>query len=332
MKKRTSTFFLSLLLILGCQADPADKLIPKLDKVLVDKSFNDVSFNPAVDILFIIDDSGSMSSYQSRLAENAQLFIDQFLNTKFIDYHIGVTSSSTSYSYSLADDGKLSQFEGYNFVSRQTPDAAFVLANLMKLGTRGDATEEFLSIPALAFSPVALLDDKLDYYRPDAHLAIFVLTDTEDQSKTSPPVAYDFLKSLKRGNERTLHYAAAIIEKDDVQKKCISEYDQPVPNRIMNLVKLHKERGYKFDLCKQDYGSDLAKVAKNLIRAASTVYLEQLPDITTLQVSYGDYIIPNDPDEGWVYDPDENAILLSPNIDIRDPKPAKLNIKFESIY
>ena len=61
-------------------SDPSPKGIPYEPPKKADKKLNDVSFNPSVDILFIIDDSGSMSSYQEKLALNAETFIERFHN------------------------------------------------------------------------------------------------------------------------------------------------------------------------------------------------------------------------------------------------------------
>ncbi|MEM7646168.1 MAG: hypothetical protein AAF203_04600 [Pseudomonadota bacterium] len=326
--KRLVAVALGALLMAGCQAEPGAKKIPKPDELQkVDKKLNDVSFNPAVDILFIIDDSGSMDTYQRKLAENSKLFIDQFFKSKFINFHIGVTTASVDIPDSVAGDGKLHLVDGYTYVDRTTADKEIVLAKMLNVGISGLWQEEFFSIHQLALSPGMLQGFNQGFYRDAAQLAIFVLTDTEDQSQFSAQSSYDFLLDLKDQDDTKLHYVAAII---DDGASCTGEAERP--RKIKQMIELHDTRGYQMDLCKNDYGSDMAQVAANLVRAVSTIYLEELPDVRTLKVTYGDIVIPNDRDKGWVYDADLNAIYLSPNIEILDPKPQELSITFESVY
>lgn len=313
--------------LMGCQAEPGLKKIPKNNKVKVDKKLNDVSFNPAVDILFIIDDSYSMNSFQDLLAKNAADFVERFFSTKFIDYHIGVTTSSTSSYGSIADGGKLVNVDGLTYVDRNTADALPILKRMMRVGVNGSANETFFNIFINALSAPLTNYENYGFYRESAQLAIFFLTDTEDKSSFDASSAYGFLKNLKGGDEKKLHMAGALSH---VVPDCLGEYEPP--RKLEFLINEHQDRGFIFNLCAPDYGKEMAIIAEKLVSAVSTVYLDELPDVTTMSVTFGDYVIPNDKDKGWVYDPDKNAIYLSPNIDIREPEPQTLKINFESIY
>ena len=59
-----------------------------------------VTFDPKVDILFVIDDSQSMEKYQQRLKDNVRQFVAAIAKSGAIDFHIGVTQvwDSTRYS------------------------------------------------------------------------------------------------------------------------------------------------------------------------------------------------------------------------------------------
>lgn len=57
------------------------------------------SFTPKLDILFVIDDSGSMAPHQQRLAANIARFVESFSVEDFIDFHIGVVSTWDSVRY-----------------------------------------------------------------------------------------------------------------------------------------------------------------------------------------------------------------------------------------
>lgn len=45
---------------------------------------------PKVNVLFVVDNSGSMKSHQEKLKANIGLFADKFFNNPRIDYRIGV--------------------------------------------------------------------------------------------------------------------------------------------------------------------------------------------------------------------------------------------------
>jgi hypothetical protein len=60
----------------------------------------------ATDLLFVVDDSGSMDKYQTLLASNLSAFIDQLLSSAIaLDVRIGVTNSSVSEGASTTGGG-----------------------------------------------------------------------------------------------------------------------------------------------------------------------------------------------------------------------------------
>jgi len=315
------------LLILSCSVDPSTYKLPYPDKQFVDKSGTISSYNPEVDILFIIDDSGSMSSYQKLLSENADLFIKQFLNAKFIDYHIGVTVNTPWFSN---DGGNLKRVGGYRYVDRKTQNGESILTQLMTVGTTGNGTEKFLNVPPLTFSEIKMKAANKGFYRENAHLVIFVLTDTYDQSDVEPEEAYEFILNLKKGNEQKIHYAGALVT--ILKFNCKGENKKKIPEKLIRMIDLFQSRGHLFNICKSNYGKDLARMAENIVDAVSTVYLDNLPDVRTMEVWYGKQRIPNQKEGGWTYDYSLNAIHLSPEINIQGEAGKKIIIRYEEIY
>ena len=317
------------LFILGCQADPAEKKVPKDEKKIVNKGLNNVSFNPAVDILFIVDDSGSMSTFQANMAANAELFVQEIFKSKFIDYHIGVTTS-TYYetNSSKAPMGRLHKVEDETYVTRKTRNGPSIMAQMLKVGTSGSGTEHFFSIAELAFSPENMQGFNKGFFRPDAFLAIFLVTDTDDQSQFSVTQHTDFLMQLKNNRQDKIHYTAAII--DQITSFDCSRLGEEFPRKIKDAVSFFN--GSTFELCNADYGVEMAKVAQRIVEGVSTIYLEELPDVKTIEVTFGGKALPNDPNSGWVYDIDLNAIRISPDTEISENEAAKLNIKYEAVY
>ncbi len=349
-KLRIVVLFLYCFYLTGCQ-----KSIPKKSR-FGPKVVNKVAtshYNPAVDILFIIDNTGSMRPIQKLLAKNASLFIDEFLDVEFVDYHIAVTNSSltkdsdgshmdkeelekklyeTSYGGQLVRCDGLAEEKKYNYsnyVDRNTPGVEECLSEMMDVGVTGDDSEHFIDIPSLVFSKA----ENSSFYRSWAHLAVFVITDAFDHSGASPYRAYDFLLNLKKGDERKIHYAAGIIAFEVPGYKCSREPPR-FPSKIMKMVEFSGPRGYWFNLCRFNYGKSLSEFAAHLVDSASTIPLDDLPDLDTLEVRYnykgGSQVIPMGPD-GWTYDMENNAIRLSRNIHL-DRVGGEFNVKYEWLY
>ena len=342
--------FLCLLLI-TCLADPNRKKFPHPKGKF--KKTTKSTYNPSIDILFIIDDSQSMGMIQDLLAKNADLFIDRFLNIRFIDYHIGVTTSSTSDILitdrfdtseeqkvpSIVYDGSLakcqifsgSQLIELNYVDRKTPEASQCLREMMQVGAEGTGPEQFFNIPSLTLSEQRATKNS-SFYRPEAHLAIIAITNSFDQSDFSSKRAYQFLLDLKNGDKEKLHYAAGIVTLPMPQYDCKEE--ERLPLNFMELLYFFGDRGYQFNLCKFNYGKDLAHFAKHLVDAVLSISLERLPNVNTIKVRYTNKgktrFIPRGP-TGWTYDPKNNTLHLSQNTQV-EKAGGTFHIEYESLY
>ena len=337
-------FFFLLFCFVTCGSEPRLKKIPVPEKTIKNL---ESTYNSSIDILFIIDDSASMGDEQELLSKNAKTFIDHFLNVSFINYHIGVTTSSTNnIRNSLAGDGTLNScrevikkydksYNYFNYVDRKTYKGADCLKEMLGVGEDGAFEERFLNIPELVFFPKQNVKDyHADFYRQDAHLGIFVITDTHDQSETDPQEAYEFLLNLKDGDQNKIHYALGTV-KFEAPPSCRADNSgSPKNMKLQRMVKLFGPRGYKFNICKPDYGIDLAKFATHLVHSVLTIPLKDVPDISSIEVyyEYGDdniQSISKGP-QGWSYDSNKNAIHLSPDIQLEND--GKFRIKYQPLY
>jgi len=158
----------------------SDKLIaqPVVNYEKVDLKNNDVFRRPSVDILFVVDNSGSMSTYQQNVADNMDQFVDEFSQLKLIDYHIGVITTDSS------DNGQL---EGNpTYVEPSTVDGLRKLKNNLKVGINGSPTEELFGPTSKALSKRLLGGYNSGFYRQDAYLVVIFVSDAEDQSDIDP--------------------------------------------------------------------------------------------------------------------------------------------------
>jgi len=135
----------------------------------------DTSRNGDVDILWVIDDSGSMADNQDALSRNFNSFITQFLDKK-IDFKMAITTTdgtSTRNGKMIGDSSKLTSASAIG--NRN----AFInnFMKWVKVGTSGSGIEQGLKTAS------SFLDRYgASYLRDDAYLAIVFLSDEEDQS------------------------------------------------------------------------------------------------------------------------------------------------------
>ena len=318
-------FFLGSFVV-GCSADSLPKLEPYEKRVIQSKAVVQ-DFSSEVDILFIIDDSGSMADHQAQLSKNMANFIQSFFKVGFIDFHIGVTTSTYRSDRffggrAVAERGQLRSDGGWPFIERTTPNAPNLLSRYVEVGTTGHNVEHFLDILSAALNPFVNPGNK-GFLRPDSHFLVVFLTDTDDQSGESARGTYAKIVSTLGGDPSRLNVAAALSR----DSSCESEM---FPVKLEEFAK--QAGGTIFDLC-SDYGGPLAKVAEDLVTKASTISLDQIPDLSTLVLTYGTQTIPEDPVSGWSYNAETNQIFLGPDIDLKpEPKGTSVQFFYEPVY
>lgn len=310
MKKLALVLVTFCMTMLACQNEspklvPFKEVPPTAEKLDLAKE----GIVTQLDVLFIVDDSGSMSNHQRNLANNIDLFTQEFTKSSFVDYHIGVITTTFKYcSGSVACAGAL--VGGVNkWVERNTPSGISVLKNNILVGTGGDSQEMFFSPLIAALTPPLVDGANKGFYRQRAHLAIIILTDTEDQSeRVSASDAVNFLKQLKPSGKDFSVYAAYV---DGKNRSCPG--DDPQRGRLQEFFT--KTNAVTFDLCDPQFGKKLADVGKDIFRRiARMMYLSRVPDPTSIVVRYGKSILPRDLKKGWTFDPARNALLFGDEI------------------
>lgn len=293
---------------------------PKLEyKVFGDQVSKGVSldFNPKVDILFVVDDSGSMDSHQARLAKNVDVLTQGIQNNKVIDYHIGVitTSMDSYYNSGFAGGRLVSMVGGPKYIDRSTPGGLQLLKNYLHVGTNGSATEKFFQPIQAALTPPLSTGENSGFLRQDAALVMIFITDTDDQSDNPmtggsymPSDFYNFIVNLKGGDSKKV-IPYGIFIPSNVAETSDCPRDEYSPNKLEAVI--NQLNGYEYNLCDPNYNSNLDVLGKDIVNRVSRVlYLNRRPVPDTIVVKYGNDLIPNDVNNGWTYDPERNAIVF----------------------
>lgn len=324
--------FAMALVISSCSPDsPKMQAKPDLTNEKVVKDNDYMVRDPKVDILFVVDNSGSMDAHQKNLAANVGRFISAFFNRISIDYHIGVLSTDMDGGITGKCCGRL--IGSPLFIDKLTPGPEKDLAARLILGTVGSGTERSFDPVIAALSPPLDTTVNFGFLRPDAHLAVIFITDAEDQSKESSVALYDHLLKIKGKREKILAYGA-IIPSGYSDPQCGRDEYNREPLLIEQFLSMTINKGTNiFNLCAPDFGDKLASVAEDLAKQVSnTIYLSRAPIVSTLKVFYGTQEIPSDAEYGWSFDAELNAIHLGAKLELDPAQPdgTKIRVDFEA--
>lgn len=318
-KTQALSLALACAVVLGCAKESA-KLVPA--SVLPKEDFSEkptdfTAFNPKVDILFVIDSSGSMSTAQNNLRRNAHLFASEIAKMSILDFHIGVTTTDMWGCRPLGIGSNCGQLSGYPiFVDRNTPNMVAQLADRMIVGTNGSATEVMFTPTVAALSPPLETGVNAGFYRQDAFFAVIFITDADDQSTMQGRDLYNFLVTKKANADKVLGYGVfRTLAQKDICRAAEDVYGK-LEGFLELVVNGGKSQPNILSFCAEDYGTKLAEFARDIVkRSAGKVKLSRVPNVKTIKVNYGTQEIPNDLMKGWVYEPSTNSILLAEGID-----------------
>jgi len=257
---------------------------------------------PEVDVLWVIDNSGSMGDNQAALTANFPVFMDFFLGSG-LDYHIGAVSTDMNNSN---DSGKLSEVAGYRWIDEDTPNPSDIFTGLALFGTSGASTERGRDAAYMAVEVEAQPNRYNDgFIRPDATLNIVAISDEEDQSfEISRPEFINYLQTVKISPDMVTF--SSIVSPNPVCPDAFSAGDNYVA--VTNQV-----GGIFWSICNQDWVTVLEQLGIQATGLKREYFLSQLPVPGSIKVWVVDdgstFEFAEDVD--WVYDPPRNSIVFN---------------------
>ena len=172
-------------------------------------TFNQAA-RPTVDLLFVIDNSGSMQDYQSNLSQQGPAFITEALKAN-ADFHFGVTTTENDNNGKQADSNSAypndpiyigGLFGHPPLIDSSDTNAADDFSKNIRVGTCcSDARESGLESAWHVLTPNANQtpppQGSQGFLRDDARLVMLALSDEQDQSHGSTSFYADFFRQLK---------------------------------------------------------------------------------------------------------------------------------------
>lgn len=251
------------------------------------------TFNNKVDILFLSDDSGSMTSYRQQMANQSAAIINR-LNQMGMDYHIAVTSTSYGVSYTTAYSG--GKFIGTPaYLTNATPNLASQLASHLMFNIPGSDIEQGLTSIQVALSP-GNLGTNPGFFRSDALLAVIVLSDDEDRSAGTVQSYINFFDSIKAPFPNGARsWVLNLIGSLSLNTACGSYVN--VGTRYISMATA--SGGITQSICNSDWSTTMGNIQKVISELMTTYYFNVQPNPASILVKVDGVIQLTNAQNGW---------------------------------
>jgi hypothetical protein len=288
---------ISLFLLTACNKEAKylyEVNYPKQQKFNKLITLKEISSSNEIDIVWIVDNSGSMSGIQKNIITNAQLFMQEFSKLKYIHWKVGVLSSD------IGDSPYLGFSSNFDY-THLAPVPVFQNA-IQSLGTNGDYHERLLTSLKLN------LDKYPNFLRPGAAFAAILVTDEEPQGAVDNIEILNYLTTTKNIPMDQIRFYGAIESRD----LCPQGYYWNYAGSIFETL-INETAGFVFPACSPDFGLQLAQISEDIINLLGYPYilLNARPVIETIRVLYGEIELrPGREQDGgqWYYDEYNNSI------------------------
>ncbi|RME14445.1 MAG: VWA domain-containing protein [Bdellovibrio sp.] len=329
---------------------------------------------PQLDVVFVLDNSRSMEGEIHSLQENIQKFIKGLEGQKgLVDYRIGVilTYDSTRYGSVVQKrtrEGELLYYDkgepvpvdqlGHRFVTEENVqllkevfsqiDISFVskddpqAKDPLQRYARGPEKEEFFS-PLLAFlgdpENTTASVQKLSFLRPQAHLAVIIVTDADDSSKDTAGNLYSVervmktLSQAKGGDWSKLSLYGVLCPLGDEGSECRKfipggrgeEAESIRIRALIQKVARHKRQkpvilnlksgswGQKLSLISTRIRGEVLKQDRRIVLEKPIRVKKRLKNgkiVLDIQVKIGEVDITNRKGELWNYQASTNTVVV----------------------
>lgn len=328
--RKAVTFASAVTLLAGCQKSTDSFTLLKDGS---DYKQQAVFIPKKIDILWVIDNSGSMDTSQNNLVSNFQSFISRF-NQQNYDFHMAVTTTeawekqfnANSLKARIKDGAvlqnspRIETHSGVFVMNKNTPDLNNVFATNIKQGTLGNGDERAFE----SFKQALKEPWNVAFRRDDAFLAVILVSDEEDFSHSTSsfkedynnPNLYtvqsyvDFLDTYTNAAVNGKNYSVSVITVPDTacrDQLSSDGFQRKISTRLPQLADLTS--GVKGSLC-SNFGDTLELISDSIIQLSAVFKLAREPQVDTIKVIVDGAEIPNDATNGWTYNASDLTITF----------------------
>lgn len=248
-----------------------------------------------VDVLFVIDNSGSMADEQKNMADRINTFMNRLGG---LDWRMGIVT--TDFASSTIGNGKLLKY----------PNGSYYITSSLSLATakdqfgktiqrkeKGDANEQGIRATyraiERAMNPKETIDQQhKNFFRKQAALAVVVISDENETGTAAVNKGANLVKLVQDsfGKEKMFKFHSIVVRPNDT--KCYkASIDHRYGTAYAELTAL--TGGILGDICAADYGNQLSVIGQDLANTKNTFKLlcvpkdinnDGIPDVTVSSV------------------------------------------------
>ncbi len=266
------------------------------------------------DVLFVIDNSGSMGDDQQALANNFSSFI-QWAITLNVDFHLGVVSTEVEHQDTSDVNPAMKIIPGVlvnipnqtpKIITNQTPNLEQTFSKNVNIGTCcSDNRESGLEGAWMALSEPLVSDPNANggFLREDAKLYIICVSDEQDQSRGQTDFYVDFFQSIKGARNTDMMKFSAVV------------YDRSTGSRYVDVA---DRTGGIVALLSDNWAQTLQNLGIDAFAAIREFPLSRPADPATITVTVDGASVARSPTQdgpnGWSYESDNNSIFFGDNV------------------
>lgn len=273
----------------------------------------------SADLLFIVDNSGSMGDKQTRLADSFNTFINWLIGHT-VSFHIAVTTTD------MDDPNQSGAFFSGSGVPKilknDTPNLVAAFNSNVHVGTSGSADERGLDASVAALTYPLITTTNTGFLRNEAQLYVVYVSDENDFSAQSVGYYVELLTTVKDGNPNNIYFSA--IAGDDPGGCSSAGGSATAGTRYHDVVV--QSGGLWGSICDADFGVTLQNLALAITEPTAQFFLAYVPDTATIKV-FVDGV--QEPSSHWSYQEATNSILFDAGS--VPPMGAQVEIKYVAI-
>jgi len=264
-------------------------------------------FYSSVDVLWVIDNSGSMSDALNTISDNFSSFIYQFTSLD-LDYQMGVVTTDM---INVDDQGKLQGDIPY--ITSSTPNAETVFLAMVNQGATGSADERGFDAVQAALSEPLLSGHNAGFLRgDDVAFATIVVSDENDASSTNSTSFSSWYLGLK-SDPALLTFSAFC---GDPGSGCFEWVDWSTGAISATSGKKYTDvtatvGGTWQSICSNDFDEALNHLSLNALGMDYQFELTETPSsIAEMVVQVNSLDVEYNSINGWTYDAEANTIVF----------------------
>ena len=245
---------------------------------------------PVLDVLWVVDNSGSMNQFQTNLSTNISSFMTAFAQTG-ADYHMSVITTDRWYVNTI--------------LTPSTPNVEQELSNLIMVGVSGAGHEKGIEMSYRSLSSSSAAGPGSAFWRDSATLVVIYVSDEQDWSNPGWSHYISFFDGLKPLGQFVPY---GVIS--DVPGGCqYTTFNGHVRNLQPGLGYwdlIDHYGGSWYSICATDWGVQLQDLAGEVTGRRMFALDEDDPIVETIEVTVNGQVTTD-----WEYDENSNSVVFA---------------------